>query len=212
MWIVALIICLAPAVAEDGCKRTEPCTWWAVSSQADTVNISIWQPDGSIVVANDSMTERDDGLWSYDITFNSSGNYVAKSIFYQGGVQQNTATETKDVSEALDVQEISIIVGLGLLMALFMFVGTKLLNRKEVAFKGLALASYVMALLFLNYITFSMMEITASESYHGAFVGLFNIGWILSTTFIIVMGFLLFGTSLMHIKDENMKEVEKMQR
>jgi len=74
-------------IAEDYCYTYSDCQYWATLQNVDfvegaTANVTILYPNGTVFIDNDGMDYYGNGTFKYNVTHNISGNYIARTKYY----------------------------------------------------------------------------------------------------------------------------------
>ena len=106
--------------AEDYCYSYEDCTYWSTITDVDflsgqSANVTILFPNGSVLVDNQPMTSLGNGTFKYNVTHNITGNYLARTQFYNSsgiiaaGSQSLSVIDNETLTRGI---MISIIIGI----------------------------------------------------------------------------------------------------
>jgi len=88
VFVTLLFILLCSfASAEDYCYSYEDCTYWATLADVNFVegasaNVTVLFPNGSVFLNNAIMSSEGNGTFKYNVTHNETGNYLARTTFY----------------------------------------------------------------------------------------------------------------------------------
>jgi len=88
------------ATASDGCFVNENCSWWATITSGtalydvDSVNITIYDPGGNLLVQDQLMTETQIGTFIYKYSHNKTGNHLGYAEFIKDGAVISTSTQS----------------------------------------------------------------------------------------------------------------------
>lgn len=103
VWVFVLLTLTSFAYASDGCFVNENCTWWATIEEgntfydADSANLSVISPTGSVVFTDAVMSEVQIGTFIYTYSHNNTGNYLGYTEFIKDGAVVATASQSLQV-------------------------------------------------------------------------------------------------------------------
>jgi hypothetical protein len=206
------------AQAEIG-QVNEPYVLWATIFNgsdffnADAAYVSIYSPNQTLFIDNDSMTNVQIGTFIYNFTPNEIGNWLAYATFYLSGSPIATAAQGFTVTEfGVDLEAIEsefsmigIMLGLVALIAFLVFIGIKMsqpapgipeTDPSNESRRYVGTLFYFFAVLVFLVILFILMESATGAAYFGVLKALFIVAAVLfggiSTVGILIVFFLLF--------------------
>lgn len=202
IWLLVLIALTSISYASDGCFVNENCTWWATITSggqlydADSANVTIFDPDGNIVVNNVEMTKINK-TFIYVTTHNISGNYLGTATFYDAGVALDTATQSLEVKEdkvQTNSTMMAIIIGIIAIAGLMFYASNQVTSEKKIVLSRALekILLYFGALGFLIVAWYFMIEIVKNSVTYAYLYNPLN-------TFFIILCLIVFAITMNYI-------------
>lgn len=210
--LVLLLLTIVPIslalTSSDWCIVNEQCELWfdcvdnnGVCS-ADAINISIYDPTGSLLVGNVSGTQRASGLFSYNYSFNDSGVYYAQATYYDSLSVLGSSSQSvsiRDIEEASGMSQVAIILGFMGFLFFLVYMANKEYNERglhKIVGAGLYIFSVWIGTILFFYVSIITDGTTVASLFDRLFVVVLIIASAFTLFFIAITLLELLGTSL----------------
>ena len=138
--IFVFILFCSFVTAEDYCYSYEDCTYWSTLQDIDflegqNANVTILYPNGSVLIDNQPMTNLNNGTFKYNLSHNVTGNYLARTKFYNSSGIITVSSQSLSVIDNETLTRgimISIILGLMGMAGLMLYASSQVNTEKTI--------------------------------------------------------------------------------
>jgi hypothetical protein len=194
--LIIMAVCCTTVLADsvgDVAYVNQNTTVWAdylnsttYGSPVTQVNVTIYYPNSSVYVANQTMTQLFTGAWYYSFVPPIEGNFYISAKYYNGITPVGIQTQTLSVIE-VDMLQV-VIMGFLALLGGLAWVGARTLQQSSFQmFRLLGHLCWVIVGFIIYLMSFMVVEFAEYTPYYGTMLVLFTlVGTIVRFTLYIV--------------------------